>query len=96
VIGSFSITARGKLDWSLTWEPRMPEVSIKTRENGPLLVTGPIQLVDHLGQEYNLAGMENVALCRCGQSEKRPFCDGSHRSCGFVAGETAPPATSSP
>lgn len=92
MIGSFSTSLPGKLGGTLTWEPRMAEVSIKTRENGPLLVTGPIQLIDHLGQEYNLAGMENVALCRCGQSEKRPFCDGSHRSCGFIAGETAIPA----
>ena len=70
----------------------MSEVSIKTRQNGPLLVTGPIRLVDHLGQEFDLSGMENVALCRCGQSARRPFCDGSHKSCGFVAGETAAPA----
>lgn len=69
----------------------MSEVIIKTRENGPLLVTGPIQLVDHLGNVYDLTGKENVALCRCGHSAKRPFCDGSHRGCGFVAGETVPP-----
>jgi len=74
----------------------MADVSIKTRENGPLLVTGPIQLVDHLGQAFDLTGMQNVALCRCGHSAKRPFCDGSHKSCGFIAGETAPPAAPSP
>jgi len=44
----------------------MSEVVIKTRENGPLLVTGPIKLTDHLGNVYDLSGKENVALCRCG------------------------------
>lgn len=68
----------------------MSDVVVKVRENGPLLVTGPFKLVDHLGNTWDLAGKENVALCRCGQSAKRPFCDGTHRSCGFVAGEAAP------
>lgn len=69
----------------------MPEVTIKARENGPLLVTGPFKLVDHLGNVFDLTGKDSVALCRCGQSSRKPFCDGSHRTGGFVAGETAPP-----
>jgi CDGSH-type Zn-finger protein len=69
----------------------MSEVLIKTRENGPLLITGPIRLVDHNGNVYDLTGKDSIALCRCGHSSKKPFCDGSHRNCGFVAGETAPP-----
>jgi CDGSH-type Zn-finger protein len=67
----------------------MSEVIIKTRENGPLLVTGQVKLIDHLGNVYDLTGKENVALCRCGQSAKKPFCDGSHRNCGFVAAQIA-------
>ena len=70
----------------------MSEVTIKARENGPLLVTGPFKLTDHLGNVFDIAGKESVALCRCGHSSKKPFCDGSHRTCGFVAGETASPA----
>ena len=70
----------------------MAEVTIKTRENGPFLVTGPVEIIDHLGNKFDLTGKANVALCRCGQSAKRPFCDGSHRGCGFVAGETVPAA----
>jgi CDGSH-type Zn-finger protein len=71
----------------------MPDVVIKTRENGPLLITGAFTLTDHQGNRFDLAGKENVALCRCGHSASRPFCDGAHRSCGFVAGETATPGT---
>ena len=67
----------------------MSDVVIKTRENGPLLVSGPISLCDHLGNKYDLTGKENVALCRCGATQKRPFCDGSHKTSGFQAAETA-------
>jgi CDGSH-type Zn-finger protein len=68
----------------------MSEVKISCRENGPLLITGPVALVDHLGNQYDLGGKDTIALCRCGASENRPFCDGSHKSCGFVSNETAP------
>lgn len=68
----------------------MADVSIRTRENGPFLVAGPIQLVDHEGGVFNLGGKETIALCRCGQSKNRPFCDGTHKTCGFVAAEKAP------
>jgi len=68
----------------------MADVSIRTRENGPFLVTGLITLVDHEGNVFELGGKETVALCRCGQSKNRPFCDGAHKGCGFVAAERAP------
>lgn len=68
----------------------MTDVTIKARLDGPLLVTGPIVLTDHLGNQYDLTGKANIALCRCGQSQKRPFCDGTHKSCGFSSIEVAP------
>lgn len=68
----------------------MSEVVIKARENGPLLVTGPVTLTDHLGNKYDLTGKANIALCRCGGSKNKPFCDGSHKTNGFEATETAP------
>jgi len=68
----------------------MSDVTIKTRENGPLLVSGPITLCDHLGNKYDLTGKENIALCRCGHSQKKPFCDGSHKTVGFQAAQTVP------
>jgi CDGSH-type Zn-finger protein len=65
---------------------------IRCRENGPLVVTGPFRVVDHLGNEFTIpAGKETIALCRCGQSKNKPFCDGSHKACGFLAAEQAPP-----
>ena len=65
-------------------------ITIKVRENGPFLVTGPIVLTDHLGNVFPTAGKANVALCRCGASQKKPFCDGSHNACNFTAGDLAP------
>lgn len=66
----------------------MQETRIKVRENGPYLVTGQVKLVDADGNEYTIEG-ENFALCRCGQSSTKPFCDGSHRTNGFSAPERA-------
>jgi CDGSH-type Zn-finger protein len=69
----------------------MAEVSIRLRENGPLVVEGAFQLVDHQGNVFSAVSEKPaVALCRCGHSKNKPFCDGTHRTCGFVAGETAP------
>ena len=71
----------------------MPEVTIKLRENGPILISGPVTLTDHLGNTFDLTGKASIALCRCGQTKNRPFCDGSHKSCGWLAGEIAPQGT---
>lgn len=68
----------------------MADVIVKIRPNGPYLIEGPFRLLDAEGNAYVVPEGKAVALCRCGQSSKRPFCDGTHRSCGFVAGETAP------
>ena len=67
----------------------MSEVTISCRENGPFLVTGPAKVVDHNGTEFELGGKETFALCRCGASKNRPFCDGAHKECGFSSAETA-------
>ncbi len=63
---------------------------IRCRENGPLLIQGPIKIMDHQGNEFVApVGKDTIALCRCGQSKNRPFCDGSHKACGFQAAELA-------
>ncbi len=53
-------------------------VHMTVRPNGPLRVEGRIILKDADGKEWDLSGKPAVSLCRCGLSEKRPFCDGSH------------------
>ncbi len=68
----------------------MSEVTIRCRENGPLVVEGPFKIIDHEGNEFALASDKPAfALCRCGHSNRKPFCDGSHRESGFAAGEKA-------
>ncbi len=67
------------------------KLTIRCRENGPLVLPAKFRLVDHLGNEFVLpAGKENIALCRCGASKSKPFCDGAHKACSFQAAETAP------
>jgi len=60
----------------------MADVEIKVRDNGPNRVAGPIRLVDATGAEFTLAG-EVIFLCRCGHSENKPFCDGTHQKVEF-------------
>ena len=54
---------------------------IKVRENGPLLCTGEIEVYAEDG--YLFTKSDDVALCRCGASKNKPFCDGTHREVGF-------------
>jgi CDGSH-type Zn-finger protein len=68
----------------------MERVEIKVRESGPYRVTGPITLIDADGNEYELPDDgKPVALCRCGRSSTKPFCDKTHREFGFDACERA-------
>jgi CDGSH-type Zn-finger protein len=68
-------------------------LTIRCRENGPYVIQGAVRVVDHEGNAFEVpAGKDAVALCRCGHSKRKPFCDGSHRECGFQAGELARPA----
>ena len=68
----------------------MTKVEIKARHNGPYKVTGPITLIDADGNEYDLGESgEVIALCRCGASKTKPFCDKTHSKIGFDAAERA-------
>lgn len=67
----------------------MSDVVIKVRHNGPYLVTGPVTLTDADGNPYPLEAGQNIALCRCGGSTTKPFCDGTHSKTGFEAAERA-------
>ena len=68
----------------------MNDVVIQVRENGPYKITGPITIVDAEGREFVLPEGSAVALCRCGHSANKPFCDASHKRVEFVADDTAP------
>ncbi|HWK25968.1 MAG TPA: CDGSH iron-sulfur domain-containing protein [Solirubrobacter sp.] len=64
----------------------MPETVITPYRDGPLLVRGPFRLVDQDGEEIELGARETItALCRCGKSRMRPFCDGTHNVVRFRA-----------
>ncbi len=75
----------------------MSTLQLRCRENGPLVIPldqgVTIQLHDHLGNAFPIPKDKPVlAICRCGQSQRKPFCDGAHKNCGFQANETALPA----
>ena len=73
----------------------MEEVTITVRPNGPYRIRGPITMVDVDGNAFDLPGTEFVALCRCGHSKTKPFCDRTHREVGFQPETRArPPAES--
>lgn len=61
----------------------MSDTKITAMPNGPLLVEGPLQLVDASGNAHDTSERPRVALCRCGQSANKPFCDGTHGRVGF-------------
>ncbi|WP_409174118.1 CDGSH iron-sulfur domain-containing protein [Brevibacillus fortis] len=63
------------------------KVTIKINDNGSIRVTGTVELLDGAGDKYEVGS--SFSLCRCGQSEKKPFCDGTHKKVGF---ESAPRA----
>lgn len=60
-----------------------PNVEIKVRDDGPYKVTGPVRLIDAEGNELTLPGDRPIALCRCGHSRTKPFCDASHKEAEF-------------
>jgi hypothetical protein len=72
-----------RLDGGAQEEPDA-ETTIEPRPNGPLFVRGRVRIVDSEGELIRQD--TRVALCRCGASKNKPFCDGSHLTIGFDAG----------
>ena len=66
------------------------EVTITPYRDGPLLVRGPVRLLTPDGREIPRSP-STIALCRCGKSRVRPFCDGTHKLVGFHTPETPQP-----
>ncbi|MFY9948206.1 MAG: CDGSH iron-sulfur domain-containing protein [Candidatus Sulfotelmatobacter sp.] len=69
----------------------MPDPSIKVLPKGPYLVEGKFNLLDASGNKIE-AG-EKMALCRCGASTNKPFCDGTHSKIGFDAAAALVPGS---
>ena len=69
----------------------MADVTIEIIKNGPLIVNGRVDLKDADGQVY--PPKDRIALCRCGASTTKPFCDGTHSKIGFQAAEQAVPGS---
>jgi CDGSH-type Zn-finger protein len=67
---------------------------ITIRTNGSIRVEGDFELYDMDGKKFDLAGRTSISLCRCGQSNDKPFCDSTHKKIGFqsvVYARTLPP-----
>jgi uncharacterized Fe-S cluster protein YjdI len=62
--------------------PPTATIEVTPSHDGPLLVRGPIRVVQSDGTTEELP---RAAFCRCGQSGNKPFCDGTHREVGFRA-----------
>jgi len=63
----------------------MAGTKITVRNDGSVRVEGDFELVDQEGKAFGLGGRTSISLCRCGHSENKPFCDGSHKKVGFVS-----------
>jgi CDGSH-type Zn-finger protein len=77
----------------------MAGTKITVRNDGPLRVEGDFEIVDQDGKTFGLAGRTAVSFCRCGHSEKKPFCDGTHKKVGFqsvIRAVDLPPAPAAP
>ncbi|MGA3294209.1 MAG: CDGSH iron-sulfur domain-containing protein [Candidatus Acidiferrales bacterium] len=61
----------------------MATTKLTVRNDGSVKVDGDFEIVDQEGKPFGLGGRTNIALCRCGYSESKPFCDGSHRKVNF-------------
>ena len=68
----------------------MADVTIEVLENGPYIVEGPVDVIDYDGKKVPVPeGRKTIALCRCGGSVEKPFCDGTHSKIGFRGAEAA-------
>ncbi len=66
-------------------------VKITIRPNGPYVVEGEVEveLIDVNGAKIDTSDKPRIALCRCGGSVTKPYCDGTHSKVGFQAAEAA-------
>jgi CDGSH-type Zn-finger protein len=70
----------------------MADVKIRPMPNGPYIVEGEVDVFDTAGNKVT-SQKPRLALCRCGASSNKPFCDGTHSAIGFQAAETVNPGS---
>ena len=74
----------------------MAETKITVKNDGSVKIEGDFTIYDQEGKAFGLGGRTAISLCRCGHSENKPFCDGSHNRVGFKsevkARDLPPPA----
>ncbi len=58
----------------------MASTKIIVNDNGSLKIEGDFEILDKSGARYGLGGREIISVCRCGRSQNKPFCDGSHKN----------------
>ena len=65
----------------------MAVTEIQAGKNGPYRMKGGVvTIIDAQGNE-TVVERPRISLCRCGHSQTKPLCDGTHKTCGFVADE---------
>jgi len=77
----FAATGEPPTEASEPLAQRDGPLRVTPAKDGPLLIEGNLELVTGTGRTVNR--MSKAALCRCGHSSKKPYCDGTHRSIGF-------------
>ena len=73
----------------------MAETKITIISNGSIRIDGNFSIQDREGRTFGLGGRTKISLCRCGLSDNKPFCDGSHKGGGFeseIEARDLPPA----
>ena len=83
VEAGFTATGEPAAKSSEPLEARDGPVAVEPQPNGPLKLTGNLEIVSGTGRTVNR--VTRTFLCRCGQSKNKPYCDGSHKAAGFEA-----------
>lgn len=65
----------------------MADTKITVSDNGPYLIKGSFDIVDEQGNTFKKE--DTVALCRCGYSNSKPYCDGTHEEIAFKSAPRA-------
>ena len=77
---SGALTYYNNADGKPSQKEEQSSTTLKVSPNGPVIIEGPTTIVHTNGEEESI---QKGALCRCGASSKKPFCDGSHKKIGF-------------